>query len=66
VFEPFYKTKGALGGDTKIAGTGLGLSVSYGIVKRHGGEIEVESKRRKGTTFTVSLSVKKAGTKKRK
>lgn len=58
VFEPFYTTKGALGGDNNISGTGLGLFVSYGIMKRHDGEIEVESKRGKGTTFTVSLPLK--------
>jgi PAS domain S-box-containing protein len=58
VFEPFYTTKGALGGDSNISGTGLGLFVSYGIMKRHGGEIEVESKRGKGTTFTISLPLK--------
>lgn len=58
VFEPFYTTKGALGGDTNISGTGLGLSVSYGIMKRHGGKIEVGSKRGEGTTFAVSLPLK--------
>ena len=58
VFEPFYTTKGALGGNEKIQGAGLGLSVSYGIVKRHGGMIEVESKVGKGTTFIVKLPVK--------
>ncbi len=59
VFDPFFTTKGALGGDENIAGTGLGLSVSYGIVRSHGGTIEVESKRGKGTTFTVSLPAKR-------
>ena len=65
VFEPFYTTKGAVGGSEIIAGTGLGLSVSYGIVKRHGGTIEVESKRGRGTTFTVRLPVKRVRTRKR-
>ena len=60
VFEPFYTTKGAVGGSEAIAGTGLGLSVSYGIVKRHGGVIEVESKVGKGTTFTIKLPIKGA------
>ena len=57
VFEPFYTTKGAIGGDT-VPGTGLGLSVSYGIVKRHRGAIEVKSQVGQGTTFTVKLPVK--------
>jgi len=57
VFEPFYTTKGAIGGDT-VPGTGLGLSVSYGIVKRHRGAIEVKSQVGQGTTFTVKLPAK--------
>lgn len=65
VFEPFYTTKGAVGGRSDIFGTGLGLSVSYGIVKRHGGTIEVESDVGKGTTFTVKLPVKAVRTQKR-
>ena len=36
-------------------GTGLGLSVSYGIIKKHGGEIRVKSKPGEGSTFTVVL-----------
>ncbi|GAF85160.1 unnamed protein product, partial [marine sediment metagenome] len=39
-------------------GTGLGLSVSYSIVADHGGHIDVESKKGKGSTFTVWLPVK--------
>jgi two-component system NtrC family sensor kinase len=50
VFDPFFSTKGE-------AGTGLGLSVSYGIVKNHGGEIRVESAPGAGTTFTIELPV---------
>lgn len=65
VFESFFTTKGAVGGDTKIQGVGLGLSVSYGIVDRHGGTIEVESEVGKGTTFTVRLPVKVEKSKKR-
>ncbi|WP_185806903.1 PAS domain S-box protein [Bacillus sp. HMF5848] len=45
--EPFYTTK--------EKGTGLGLMVSYSIVKNHKGKIEVKSKPKKGTTFTVML-----------
>ncbi len=50
VFDPFFSTRGE-------GGTGLGLSVSYGIVKNHGGEIRVESKPGVGTTFTMELPV---------
>lgn len=55
VFEPFYTSKEAAGENAAIVGTGLGLSVSYGIVKRHGGAIEVDSRPGKWTIFTISL-----------
>jgi len=51
IFDPFYTTK------PTGEGTGLGLSVSYGIIKDHGGEIEVESKSGLGTTFTFMLPI---------
>lgn len=51
IFEPFYTTK-EVG-----RGTGLGLSVSYGIVQKHGGRIEVKSRKGQGSTFTVVLPV---------
>jgi signal transduction histidine kinase/ActR/RegA family two-component response regulator len=48
VFDPFFTTKG-------VTNSGLGMSVSYGIVKRHGGEILIESEPGKGTTFIIHL-----------
>ncbi len=54
IFEPFFTTKGS-GGSSGTPGTGLGLSVTYAIVKRHGGRIDVDSEVGKGTTFTIRL-----------
>jgi len=48
VFDPFFTTKG-------VTNSGLGLSVSYGIVRRHDGQIEVESQEGVGTTFYIRL-----------
>jgi PAS domain S-box-containing protein len=47
ISEPFYTTK--------TAGTGLGLPLSYNIVREHGGRIEVESAAGRGTTFVITL-----------
>ncbi|NIM57485.1 MAG: response regulator [Candidatus Aminicenantes bacterium] len=58
VFEPFYTTQVAVEEDSWLQGVGLGLSVSYRIVRRHGGIIEVESEIGKGSTFTVKLPTK--------
>jgi PAS domain S-box-containing protein len=58
VFDPFFTTKDVKNGRGGLYGTGLGLSVSYGIVKQHGGEIDVESKPGKGATFTIKLPVR--------
>jgi len=49
IFDPFFTTK-PVG-----QGTGLGLSVGYGIIKRHQGDISVKSSEEKGTVFTISL-----------
>jgi two-component system, NtrC family, sensor kinase len=56
IFSPFFTTK-PVG-----KGTGLGLSIAYGIIKMHQGQISVHSAGEKGTTFTVVLPVRLAGT----
>ena len=52
IFDPFFSTKGE-------KGSGLGLSITYGIVQKLGGRLDVESTKGEGSTFTVTLPVKK-------
>lgn len=51
IFEPFFTTKDV------GKGTGLGLSITYDIIKKHKGEIFVESQPGEGTTFTIRLPI---------
>src|SRR5205807_3800799 len=53
IFEPFFSTKGE-------AGSGLGLSMAYSIVRRHGGEIRVESQPSHGAIFTLTFPAGRA------
>ena len=48
IYDPFFTTKGT-------AGMGLGLAVSYDIIRKHGGNIEVKSRVNNGTTFIIRL-----------
>ncbi len=52
IFQPFFTTK------PTGQGTGLGLSLSYDIIKAHGGELKVETENKKGSVFIISLPVK--------
>jgi two-component system NtrC family sensor kinase len=56
IFDSFFTTKG------EVKGVGLGLSVCYGFIQDHGGDIEVQSKEGVGTTFTITLPVYNAAT----
>jgi PAS domain S-box-containing protein len=58
IFDPFFTTKG-------VQSTGLGMSISYGIINRHKGTIAVKSAEGKGTTFTITLPVAEKSLKKR-
>jgi PAS domain S-box-containing protein len=57
IFEPFFSTKGE-------GGSGLGLAMAFSIVKRHGGDIRVDSEPGRGSTFTMTFpaAVERAGT----
>jgi len=52
IFDSFFTTK------SSVKGVGLGLSVCYGFIKEHGGDIQVKSTPESGTTFTITLPVK--------
>jgi len=52
LFTPFFTTK------QEIKGVGLGLAVSYGIIQRHHGKIEVQSDEGQGSVFSLHLPVK--------
>ncbi len=54
LFDPFFTTKGV------NQGTGLGMSITYGIIEKHGGEISVRSKVGQGTEFIILLPIKGA------
>jgi two-component system NtrC family sensor kinase len=49
IFQPFFTTK------PTGQGTGLGLSLAYDIIKAHGGEIKVETKKEEGSEFVIQL-----------
>jgi signal transduction histidine kinase len=52
IFDPFFTTKDV------NKGTGLGLTISYSIIQKHGGRLTVESEQGKGSVFTIHLPLK--------
>jgi signal transduction histidine kinase/CheY-like chemotaxis protein len=56
IFDPFFTTKGK-------TGMGLGLAVSYGIIRRHEGTVEAESELNRGTTFRIRLPIARGAVK---
>ena len=64
IFEPFFTTKGVVGmgkeyGSQDAEGTGLGLSVSHGIIENHNGTIKLLESSPQGTTFEIRIPVAK-------
>ena len=55
IFDTFFTTK------DEVEGVGLGLSVCYGFIKDHNGDIQVTSNKDEGATFTISLPIFKDG-----
>ena len=60
IYDPFFTTKTSPG-EGQARGTGLGLSVTYGIIQEHAGKIRVESRPGAGTTFTLDFPLTRKG-----
>jgi len=58
IYDPFFTTKTSPG-EGQNRGTGLGLSVTYGIIQQHAGRIRVESRPGEGTTFYLNFPLMK-------
>ena len=59
IYDPFFTTKTAPR-EGQSRGTGLGLSVTYGIIQEHAGKIRVDSQPGQGTTFQLEFPMRKA------